>query len=59
MPNFKERLKETLGNLSPTKVGEYIQESQIYRSIFRVGVPDSDRKRLLVMLGASSFTSIR
>src|SRR6266436_2550086 len=51
MANFKDRLKETLKALSPAKVGEYIQDSQVYRSIFRVGVPDSDRKRMLVMLG--------
>jgi len=51
MANFKDRLKETFKALSPARVGEYIQESQVYRSIFRVGVPDSDRKRMLVMLG--------
>src|ERR1700741_3385177 len=45
-------LKEKLQALSPAKIGEYIQESQVYRSIFRVGVPDSDRKRMLVMLGS-------
>src|SRR5881398_3026430 len=52
MANFKDRLKETFKALSPAKVGEYIQESQVYRSVFRVGVPDSDRKRMLVMLGS-------
>src|SRR3981081_598354 len=52
MANFTDRLKEAFKALSPAKVGEYIQESQIYRSIFRVGVPDSDRKRMLVMLGS-------
>src|SRR5437879_12868738 len=52
MANFTDRLKEIFKALSPAKVGEYIQESQIYRSIFRVGVPDSDRKRMLVMLGS-------
>src|SRR5947208_12842420 len=52
MANFKDRLKEIFRALSPAKVGEYIQESQIYRSIFRIGVPDSDRKRMLVMLGS-------
>src|SRR5262250_2919889 len=52
MANLTDRLKETFKALSPAKVGEYIQDSQIYRSIFRVGVPDSDRKRLLVMLGS-------
>ena len=52
MANFTERLKEKLKGLSPERLGEYIQESQIYRSIFRVGVPDSDRKRMLVMLGS-------
>src|SRR6187397_292313 len=52
MANFTDRLKEKLKGLSPERLGEYIQESQIYRSIFRVGVPDSDRKRMLVMLGS-------
>src|SRR5436190_618884 len=52
MANFTDRLKEIFKALSPAKVGEYIQESQVYRSIFRVGVPDSDRKRMLVMLGS-------
>src|SRR5437879_5504240 len=52
MATLRDRLKETFKALSPTKVGEYIQDSQIYRSIFRVGVPDSDRKRMLVMLGS-------
>src|SRR6058998_278398 len=52
MANLKERLQEKFKALSPTRVGEYIQDSQIYRSVFRVGVPDSDRKRMLVMLGS-------
>src|SRR5215475_13840964 len=52
MANLTDRLKEALQALSPSKVGEYIQESQVYRSIFRVGVPDSDRKRMLIMLGS-------
>ncbi len=45
------QLKELLSNLSPTKMGEAIQKSQVYRSVFRIGVPSSDRKRMLVMLG--------
>src|SRR6478672_1537149 len=52
MANFTDRLKEKFKDLSPAKIGEKIQESQVYRSIFRVGVPDSDRKRMLVMLGS-------
>src|SRR5438477_12593087 len=52
MSNFTDRLKETFKALSPARVGEYIQDSQIYLSIFRLGVPDSDRKRMLVMLGS-------
>jgi quinol-cytochrome oxidoreductase complex cytochrome b subunit len=52
MANLKDRLKELFKALSPARVGEYIQESQVYRSVFRVGVPDSDRKRMLVMLGS-------
>src|SRR6266403_395499 len=51
MANFTDRLKETFKALSPARIGEYIQDSQIYRSVFRVGVPDTDRKRMLVMLG--------
>src|SRR5947209_1867529 len=51
MANFTDRLKETFKALSPARIGEYIQETQVYRSVFRVGVPDSDRKRMLVMLG--------
>src|SRR5213596_3639948 len=51
MANFTDRLKEIFKTLSPARVGEYIQDSQVYRSIFRVGVPDTDRKRMLVMLG--------
>ncbi len=45
------QFKELLSNLSPAKLGEAIQKSQVYRSVFRVGVPSSDRKRMLVMLG--------
>src|SRR5712664_48206 len=51
MANLTDRVKEAFKAMSPAKIGEYIQGSQIYRSIFRVGVPDSDRKRMLVMLG--------
>ena len=39
MANLKDRLRETLKVLSPANIGQYIQESQVYRSIFRVGVP--------------------
>src|SRR5882762_2509391 len=52
MAKITDRLKETFKNLSPSNVGQWIQESQVYRSVFRVGVPDSDRKRMLVMLGS-------
>src|SRR3954464_7919875 len=52
MAKIIDRLKETLKPLSPDNIAQTIQESQIYRSIFRVGVPDSDRKRMLVMLGS-------
>src|SRR5215218_10052226 len=52
MSNLRERLKEALDAASPSKIGQYIQETQIYRSVFRLGVPDSDRKRMLVMLGS-------
>lgn len=51
MAKIIERIKEALKGVSPDAIGTYIQESQIYRSIFRVGIPDSDRKRMLVMLG--------
>src|SRR6266404_4060677 len=46
MANLIEKLKN-----APADVGQYIQETQLYRSVFRIGVPDSDRKRMLVMLG--------
>src|SRR5215831_19491402 len=52
MANLIDRIKEAVKDFSPDKIGEYIQDSQIYRSVFRVGVPDSDRKRMLVMLGS-------
>src|SRR5882762_8656363 len=52
MANFRERLKKALDSVSPSSIGQYIQETQLYRSVFRVGVPDSDRKRMLVMLGS-------
>src|SRR6476659_8857972 len=44
--------KNLFQGVSPDKVGQSIQETQLYRSVFRVGVPDSDRKRMLVMLGS-------
>src|SRR5438876_6075522 len=47
MANLLEKLKN-----APAEIGQYIQETQLYRSVFRVGVPDSDRKRMLVMLGS-------
>src|SRR5947207_761680 len=52
MANFTDRLRETLKGVSPSKIGQAIQETQVYRSVFRVGVPDTDRKRMLVMLGS-------
>src|ERR1700674_2839153 len=52
MANLRERLKNALQGVSPSNIGQYIQETQLYRSVFRVGVPDSDRKRMLVMLGS-------
>src|SRR5215813_8883471 len=52
MRTLPDRLKTALQGLSPDAIAERIQESQIYRSVFRVGVPDSDRKRMLVMLGS-------
>src|SRR5690242_21880850 len=47
MANLIEKLKN-----APAEIGQYITETQLYRSVFRVGVPDSDRKRMLVMLGS-------
>src|SRR5206468_10986493 len=47
MANLIDKLKN-----APAEIGQYIQETQLYRSVFRVGVPDSDRKRMLVMLGS-------
>src|SRR6188472_2453061 len=52
MAKIIDRIKAALSGVSPDAIGQYIQETQIYRSIFRVGVPDSDRKRMLVMLGS-------
>ena len=52
MAKIIDRIKAALSGVSPDAIGQYIQESQIYRSVFRVGVPDSDRKRMLVMLGS-------
>src|SRR5438045_6970732 len=52
MAKIIDRIKEALKSVSPDAIVQYIQESQIYRSVFRVGVPDSDRKRMLVMLGS-------
>src|SRR6187401_232156 len=52
MAKIIDRIKAALKGVSPDAIGQYIQESQIYRSVFRVGVPDSDRKRMLVMLGS-------
>jgi quinol-cytochrome oxidoreductase complex cytochrome b subunit len=45
-------IKNLFQGLSPAKIGQSIQETQLYRSVFRVGVPDTDRKRMLVMLGS-------
>ena len=45
------QFRDLLSKLSPSALGDAIQKSQVYRSVFRVGVPDSDRKRMLVMLG--------
>ena len=45
-------IKNLLQSVSPDKIGQAIQETQLYRSVFRVGVPDTDRKRMLVMLGS-------
>src|SRR6476619_1490467 len=44
--------KNLFQGVSPDKVEQSIQETQLYRSVFRVGVPDTDRKRMLVMLGS-------
>src|SRR5688572_4721641 len=52
MANIIERIKNFFKGVSPDKVGQQVQETQLYRSVFRVGVPDTDRKRMLVMLGS-------
>jgi quinol-cytochrome oxidoreductase complex cytochrome b subunit len=52
MAKIIDSLKNFLQGVSPAKVGQAIQETQLYRSVFRVGVPDTDRKRMLVMLGS-------
>ena len=45
------KFRDLLSKFSLSSLGKSIQESQVYRSVFRVGVPSSDRKRMLVMLG--------
>ena len=52
MANIIEKIKALFQGLSPSRIGQAIQETQLYRSVFRVGVPDTDRKRMLVMLGS-------
>ena len=52
MGKLIQSIKDLFQSLSPAKIGQYIQETQLYRSVFRVGVPDTDRKRMLVMLGS-------
>src|SRR4026208_657184 len=52
MANIIQRIKNLFQSVSPAKIGQSIQETQLYRSVFRVGVPDTDRKRMLVMLGS-------
>ena len=52
MDKIIQMIKDLIQGLSPAKIGQAIQETQLYRSLFRVGVPDTDRKRMLVMLGS-------
>src|SRR6188474_2126784 len=52
MGKLIQSIKDFFQSVSPAKIGQYIQETQLYRSVFRVGVPDTDRKRMLVMLGS-------
>jgi quinol-cytochrome oxidoreductase complex cytochrome b subunit len=52
MGKLIQSIKDLFQSVSPAKIGQYIQETQLYRSVFRVGVPDTDRKRMLVMLGS-------
>ena len=52
MAKIIDSIKNLFQGLSPAKIGQAIQETQLYRSVFRVGVPDTDRKRMLVMLGS-------
>src|SRR4026207_2441902 len=52
MAKIIDSIKNFLQGVSPSKIGQAIQETQLYRSVFRVGVPDTDRKRMLVMLGS-------
>ena len=49
MGKLIQSIKDFFQSVSPAKIGQYIQETQLYRSVFRVGVPDTDRKRMLVM----------
>jgi quinol-cytochrome oxidoreductase complex cytochrome b subunit len=52
MAKITDTIKNLIQSVSPAKIGQAIQETQLYRSVFRVGVPDTDRKRMLVMLGS-------
>jgi len=52
MGKLIQSIKDFFQSVSPAKIGQYIQETQLYRSVFRFGVPDTDRKRMLVMLGS-------
>jgi quinol-cytochrome oxidoreductase complex cytochrome b subunit len=52
MAKIIDQIKEFFKGVSPEKIGQSIRETQLYRSVFRVGVPDTDRKRMLVMLGS-------
>ena len=52
MAKIIQTIKDLFQSVSPAKIGQSIQETQLYRSVFRVGVPDTDRKRMLVMLGS-------
>jgi len=52
MAKIIQTIKDLFKSVSPAKIGQSIQQTQLYRSVFRVGVPDTDRKRMLVMLGS-------
>ena len=43
MGKLIQSIKDFFQSVSPAKIGQYIQETQLYRSVFRVGVPPKNQ----------------